>query len=150
MNDIVAFMQNVDAAAFVLLGVAVGITWLRNRDRSTGWLALAIVLLSLVIAAGRVPALLHFTPPLPSQLSLGFAGLVALLLFLIALLGAGARTTSPGVQLGTQLVVLAMVPLLYVSFSPPSWLRREWRAGEEEGLRQYMENLVVISEETEA
>ncbi|TME94510.1 MAG: hypothetical protein E6I34_03475, partial [Chloroflexi bacterium] len=75
MNDIVAFMQNVDAAAFVLLGVAVGITWLRNRDGSTGWLALAIVLLSLVIAAGRVPALLHFTPPLLSQLSLlGFVG----------------------------------------------------------------------------
>jgi len=244
MNEIVAFMQNLDAAAFVLLGVAVGITWFRNRDRSTGWLALAIVLLSLVTGVGRVPALLHFTPPLLSQLSLlgfvgsgyalfryrgsliplsgrwhaavlvvmagvtlvflvatamnapapvllwaavglilvwsatviepvirfwlvarglpavqawrlrslslGFAGLVALLLFLIVLVGAGARTASPGVQLGTQVVVLAIVPLLYVSFSPPSWLRREWRAAEEEGLRHYMENILLVNEDTDA
>src|SRR5256886_4188781 len=244
MNDIVTFMQNVDAAAFLLLGVAVSVTWLRNRDRSTGWLALAIVLLSLVTGLGRVPALLHFTVPLLSQLSLlgfvgsgyalfryrgslislsrrwhaavvvvmaavtlayliataasapaavllgaavglilvwsatviepvirfwlvsrglpavqawrlrslslGFAGLVALLLFLIALLGAGARTTSPGVQLGTQLVVLAIVPLLYVSFSQPAWLRREWRAAEEEGLRHYMEDLLLVSEDPDA
>src|SRR5437879_6074824 len=75
MNEIVAFMQNVDAAAFVLLGVAVSVTWLRNRDRSTGWLALAIVLLSLVTGLGRVPALLHVSVPLLSQLSLlGFVG----------------------------------------------------------------------------
>jgi len=235
-------MANLDAVAFLLLGVAVGATWLRNRDRSTGWLALAIVLLSLVTLLGRVPALLGFTPPLMSQLSLvvfvgsgyallryrssliplprawhvaalvamtaaivayiaasaarasttvqlwiavalilvwsaaviepivrfwlvarglpavqawrlrslsiGFAGFVAILLFLVALLGAGARTTSPAVQLGVQLVVLAIVPLLYVSFSPPSWLRREWRAAEEEGLRAYMEGLLMVDEDT--
>ena len=235
-------MANLNAVAFLLLGAAVGATWLRNRDRSTGWLALAIVLLSLVTLLGRVPALLGFTPPLMSQLSLvvfvgsgyallryrssliplprawhvaalvamtaaivayiaasaarasttvqlwiavalilvwsaaviepivrfwlvarglpavqawrlrslsiGFAGFVAILLFLVALLGAGARTTSPAVQLGIQLVVLAIVPLLYVSFSPPSWLRREWRAAEEEGLRAYMEGLLMVDEES--
>jgi signal transduction histidine kinase/CheY-like chemotaxis protein len=76
-------------------------------------------------------------------LSLGFAGIVAILLFAILALGAGAATGNQGVQLIVQLVVLAVVPLLYVSFSPPSWLRREWRASEEEGLRAFMEELLV-------
>src|SRR4029077_10419316 len=55
------------------------------------------------------------------SLSLGFAAIVALLIFLVALVGAGARSTSPGVQLATQVLVLLIVPLLYASFSPPSW-----------------------------
>src|SRR3989442_13113845 len=70
MNSVTAFMQNVDAVAFVLLGVAVGIGWARHRDRSLGFLALAIVLLSAVSLLGRIPALLHFTPPLLSEISL--------------------------------------------------------------------------------
>ena len=237
MQNLITFLANLDAVAFLLLGAIVGGLWLRSRDRSTGWLALAIVLLSLVTLLGRVPSLIGFTPPLLSQvslvafvgsgyallryrgslipmsrawhataivvmggtvvaylaasaagasttvllwvavalivawagavgepivrfwlvarglpavqawrlrsLSLGFAGFVAILIFLVALVGTGARTTSSGVQLGVQVVVLAIVPLLYVSFSPPSWLRREWRAAEEEGLRAYMEGLLI-------
>jgi len=237
LQDLITFLANLDAIAFVLLGAVVGGLWLRNRNGSTGWLALAIVLLSLVTLLGRIPSLMGFTPPLMSQvslvafvgsgyallryrgsliamskawhaaavvvmwgtviaylvasmagapqtvqlwialallaawagavgepivrfwlvarrlpavqawrlrsLSLGFAGFVALLIFLVALVGAGARTTSSGIQLGVQLVVLGVVPLFYVSFSPPSWLRREWRAAEEEGLRAYMEGLLV-------
>ncbi|HET9410685.1 MAG TPA: response regulator, partial [Candidatus Dormibacteraeota bacterium] len=82
------------------------------------------------------------------SLSLGFAGIVALLVFLVALVGAGARTTPPGVQLATQVLVLFIVPLLYASFSPPAWLRREWRAAEEEGLRAYMEGLLMVDEDS--
>jgi signal transduction histidine kinase/CheY-like chemotaxis protein len=247
VGDIVTFMQNADAAAFLLLGVAVAVSWLRNRDRSTGWLALAIVLLSLVSIIGRVSALtqslFQFSLPLMSQvslvgfvgsgyallryrasliplprawhravvvvmagitiafliatavaapagaqlwiavglivvwsatviepivrfwlvarglpavqawrlrsLSLGFAGLVAVLLFVVVLLGARASTTNPGVQLGIQVLVLAIVPLLYASFSPPSWLRREWRASEEDGVRRYLESLLLADEDTE-
>src|SRR6266851_5333225 len=70
MKGIVDFMQNVDALAFVVLGLAVGIGWARRRDRSLGYLALAIVLLSLVSLLGRVPALLNYTPPLLSEISL--------------------------------------------------------------------------------
>jgi signal transduction histidine kinase/CheY-like chemotaxis protein len=242
VQDLITFMANLDALAFLVLGVVVGAAWLRNRDRSTGWLALAIVLLSAVTLVGRIPALFGLTPPLMSQLSLvafvgsgysllryrsslillsrawhaaaaivlggsvvayfvttalgapqavllwiavvllagwaaavgepivrfwlvsrglpavqawrlrslslGFAGIVALLVFVVALLGAGARTTSPGVQLATQVVILFIVPLLYASFSPPSWLRREWRAAEEEGLRAYMESLLLVDEDS--
>ena len=62
------------------------------------------------------------------SLSLGFAGLVAILLFVVVLVGARVTTRSRRMQVALQVVVLAIVPLLYVSFSPPAWLRREWRA----------------------
>ena len=70
MKSAIAVMANVDAVAFVLLGVAVGIGWARRRDRSLGFLALAIVLLSSVSLLGRIPALLNYTPPLLSEISL--------------------------------------------------------------------------------
>ena len=245
MKSAIAVMANVDAVAFVLLGVAVGIGWARRRDRSLGFLALAIVLLSSVSLLGRIPALLNYTPPLLSEislvaflgcgyallryraslipipppwhavavvsvaaagggylaahylaqakaiplgvqtaaafaliivwsalvvepiirfwvvartlpavqawrlrsLSLGFAGIVSILLFAVAAAGAGASTGNPTVQLAIQVVVLAIVPLLYVSFAPPSWLRREWRSSEEEGLRAFMQDLLLLHED---
>jgi signal transduction histidine kinase/CheY-like chemotaxis protein len=242
MQGFIAFMQNADAIAFIVLGVAVGFGWARRRDRSLGILALAIVLLSLVFLLGRIPALLHFTPPLLSEvslvafigcgyallryrsslipipnrwhaaaavavaaaggsfialrylaatigiptiiesvaaivlvlvwsaivvepiirfwlaardlpavqawrlrsLSLAFAGIVAVLVFAI---GAGAAGPNQIVELVIELVVLAIVPLLYVSFAPPAWLRREWRASEEEGLRAFMQDLLLLRED---
>ena len=239
MKDALAYLEDLSAFAFVLLGVATAAGWVRRRDRSLGFLALAIILLSLVSLLGRLPALLGFTPPLLSDvslicfvgsgyallrfrasliplpprwhqaaavamvgvvvvfelarflvgsgvapvgfetaaalaliliwaasvlepivrfwlvarglpalqawrlrsLSLGFAGLVAVLIFAI---GAGAFASNVVAQVAIQLVVLAIVPLLYVSFSPPAWLRRQWRANEEEGLRALMEDLLVL------
>jgi signal transduction histidine kinase/CheY-like chemotaxis protein len=79
-------------------------------------------------------------------LSLGFAGLVAVLLVAVA---AGA-STSNSVQIGIQLVVISIVPLLYISFSPPAWLRREWRASEEEGLRAFLQDLLLLREEPDS
>jgi signal transduction histidine kinase/CheY-like chemotaxis protein len=242
VKSVIAFMQNVDAFAFILLGVAVGIGWARRRGRSLGFLALAIVLLSSVSLLGRIPALLHVTPPLLPEisllafmgcgyallcyrssliplpkpwraaavvavaaasgsflvarylvaargmpmavetaaviavvlvwsaiviepivrfwlvsrdlqavqawrlrsLSLGFAGLVAIILFAIA---AGAAASNQAVQLAIQVVVIAIVPLLYVSFSPPAWLRREWRASEEDGLRAFMQDTLLLRDD---
>ena len=243
MRDLVTFVQNIEAVAFLALGVATAALWLRNRDRSSAYLALAIVLLSLVVAFGRLVTLLHISSPAVSfltllafvgsgyallsyrhaliplsrtwrvgaaaalvatvvaylvamalsapttvllwiavalivawagtviepivrfwlvarglpkvqawrlrSLSLGFAGLVGILLFVLILAGARITTTNASIQLALQLVVLAIVPLLYVSFAPPAWLRREWRVSEEEGLRAFMESLLV-SDETAA
>src|SRR5260370_8731379 len=70
MKSVIDFRRNVDALAFVVLGIAVGIGWARGRDRSLGFLALAIVLLSAVSLLGRLPQLLGFTPPLMSEISL--------------------------------------------------------------------------------
>src|ERR1700704_6062020 len=54
-------LQNIGALGFVLLGVATAIRWARQRTPSTGFLALAIILLSFVTVAGRVAALLHIS-----------------------------------------------------------------------------------------
>jgi signal transduction histidine kinase/CheY-like chemotaxis protein len=74
------------------------------------------------------------------SLSFGFGGLVAVLVFAVASL---AFATQPVVEVLIQLGVLAIVPLLYVSFSPPAWLRRQWRSSEEEGLRAFMQDTLL-------
>ena len=234
MSDLVHYLQDAVAVAFVALGVLVAISWLRRRERSMGFLALAIILLSAVVGLGRLQAHLPFTIPLLAQvnllgfagsgyalllyrhsviplprrwhaaaiaslaaaslllliaqtitsnkaalttiaviwvliwcacvgepiarfwlvarnlpavqawrlrsLSLGFGGLVAVLLFAISV---GFLVKQPAVQVLIELAVLAIVPLLYASFSPPTWLRRQWRASEEEGMRAFMEELLM-------
>jgi signal transduction histidine kinase/CheY-like chemotaxis protein len=244
LKDLISFLGNVSALAFFALGLATAIGWLRRRDGSLGWLALAIILLSFVSLASRAASLAHVSSPvvtvvtvlalvgsayallryrgslirlprawhifavaamavgtagfLASQvlvashsaareletvaaivlvliwsavvteptirfwlvarrlppvqawrlrsLSLGFAGIVAILIFAIV---AGALAANPAVQVVIQLVVIAIVPLLYLSFSPPTWVRREWRSAEEDGLRAFMEELLV-SEDRDA
>jgi len=234
MKDILPYLQDTVAVAFVGLGLATAYTWLRRRDRSLGFLALAIILLSTVSGLGRLqahlPIMLPFLSvidlvafsgiayalllyrnsviPIPRRwhavaiaslaavsvlilaavvfkmnralvigialayfvvwcacliepivrfwlvarglpavqawrlrsLSLGFGGLVALLIFAISV---GLLIRQPVIQVITELVALAIIPLLYASFAPPSWLRRQWRAEEEEGLRTFMEDLLV-------
>ena len=228
MKQVVQDLQAADALAFVLLGLATAVTWLRHRDRSVGWVALAIVLLSLAILLGSLPALavtafmgsaysllryrdalipLHqgrhiaavvlmvaatgallatdFLLPsgatrnslvigagivfvmvwaisiiepiirfwlvsrhLPAIqawrlrfLSFGFGGLVGVVLLAVV---TGAFATNPLVQILLGLIIVGIVPLLYVSFSPPSWLRRQWRATEEEALQQVMQDLLGL------
>ena len=238
MSGFIVFLQYATAVAFGLLGLATAIAWARRRESSLAFLALAIVLLSLVSLLGQVPMLLGYTPTwladfsliafmasayallryraslisLPRgwhvavvvamvaaslfffastaavsahvapaavesvaglvlvviwgvvvvepvvrfwivsnrvasvqkwrlrSLSIGFAVIVAILALAI---GLGGLFKTEGAQIAVQLVVLAIVPLLYVSFAPPAWLRREWRAGEEEGLRVFMEHLLM-------
>jgi signal transduction histidine kinase/DNA-binding response OmpR family regulator len=234
VKDLVPYLQDAVAIAFVLLGVVTAIGWLRRRDRSAGFLALAIILLAAVVGLGRLQAHLPFQLPLlgalnlvgfmasayalllyrssliplprrwhtaaivaltgasvslfaaqavnagPSvltavgvvlvliwsacvgepivrfwmvsrslppvqawrlrSLSLGFGGLVAILLFAISV---GSLARQPVVQVIFEVVVLAIVPLLYASFAPPAWLRRQWRSEEEEGVRAFMEELLL-------
>ncbi len=240
MKELVPYLQDATAVAFVALGVVTALTWLRRRDRSLAFLALAIILLSAVSGLGRLQAhisimlpllgpieLLAFMGtayalllyrnaliPLPRRwhaaalvslvaasvligaavalslnrtlliaiavgfvlvwsacvaepalrfwlaarrlpavqawrlrsLSLGFGGIVAVLLFAVSV---GLLVRQPVIQVVVELVVLAIIPLLYASFSPPAWLRRQWRAEEEEGLREFMEDLLV-SEDRDA
>src|ERR1700674_3062790 len=54
-------------------------------------------------------------------LSAGYAGI--LLVVIIGTLGGGVGAAW---TLLTDLIALAVVPILYVSFAPPTWLRRVW------------------------
>jgi signal transduction histidine kinase/DNA-binding response OmpR family regulator len=234
MKELLDYLMDAVALAFVALGVATAISWLRRRDRSMGFLALAIILLAAVVGGGRLQAHLPFTVPflgaistvgfmgcayallryrdaiiplprrwhaaaaaslvaasvsllaaealtkntgvlfvvaiamiaiwiacvgepivrfwlvannLPAvqawrlrSLSLGFGGLVLVLLVAISV---GVLVRQVAVQIAIELIVLLIVPLLYASFAPPAWLRLQWRAGEEEGVRAFMEELLV-------
>ncbi len=75
-------------------------------------------------------------------LSLGYAGLVAVIMF--GTLG-GSLVTNDAAQLVLNLVALAIVPMLFISFYPPAWLRRLWSQPEEEELRLGLHSLLTFS-----
>jgi signal transduction histidine kinase len=75
-------------------------------------------------------------------LSVAFAVLVAILLVGTV---AGGRLQSPPAQIVTQLIALALVPLLYASLSQPGQLRRQWRSAEEDELQEAIKDLLVFS-----
>ncbi len=75
-------------------------------------------------------------------LSFGFAVLIVILT--VDVLG-GSALQSPAAVIATQLIALAMVPIIYVSFAPPSLLRRIWRMGEEAELRSAIQDLLIFS-----
>jgi signal transduction histidine kinase len=79
--------------------------------------------------------------------SFGFAVLIAILL--IDVLG-GSAVQSPAAVFATQLVALAMVPAIYVSFAPPTLLRTIWRMGETDRLRAAMQDLLMFSPNPQA
>src|SRR5260370_33059155 len=63
MKEIVPYLQDTVAVAFVALGLVTAYTWLRRRDRSLGFLASAIILLAAVSGLGRLHA--HIPTKLP-------------------------------------------------------------------------------------
>jgi len=65
-----ATLQNIGTLAFVLLGVAIAIRWAGQRTQTTGFLALAIILLSFVSLVGRVSALLNLSSIAVTAISL--------------------------------------------------------------------------------
>jgi signal transduction histidine kinase len=75
-------------------------------------------------------------------LSLGYAGLVAVII--VGTLG-GVAVRNPAGQLVLDVVTLAIVPMLFFSFYPPTWLRRLWSQPEEEELRQGLHSLLTYS-----
>lgn len=75
-------------------------------------------------------------------LSFGFSALIVILI--VSVLG-GSALQSPAAILVTQLVALAIVPIIYASFAPPAILRRIWRMGEEDKLRAAIRDLLIFS-----
>jgi len=75
-------------------------------------------------------------------LSVGFGLLIAVLFVAVI---AGSAVRSPTAILITQLVALLVVPVIYVSFAPPSLLRRIWRLAEENEVRAALQDLLIFS-----
>jgi PAS domain S-box-containing protein len=231
--SVVQLLHHAVSAGFILLGLACVGDWARHRDRSHGWLAMALGLLGATSLLGLLPerralvfqvsvvafmasgyALVRFRAcflplsrgphrvvagivvgatlvalvALPSgaapgygvwqvaivgllavvwsacagepairfwlasrhrpaverarmrALSAGCGGIVALLAFVLV-----AGSSSTGAVVATQIAALAIVPLLYAGFAPPPWLRRIWRAREEDNLQRATRELLVFA-----
>jgi hypothetical protein len=73
-------------------------------------------------------------------ISIGYAGLLA-----VVLLGVLGGVVNPSVSFVIDLIALATVPILYVAFFPPVWLRRIWRQPEEDQFRRALHDLLLYS-----
>lgn len=72
----------------------------------------------------------------------GYAAIVAV----VVISGVGGTAVSyPAVQFLLQLIALAVVPVLYASFSPPHWLLRAWREPEEDAFRRAIRDLLPFT-----
>jgi signal transduction histidine kinase len=75
-------------------------------------------------------------------LSFGFA---VLILILVVDVFGGDAVHSPAAIIATQLIALAMVPVIYVSFAPPGIVRGVWRMREAADLRAAIQDLLIFS-----
>lgn len=75
-------------------------------------------------------------------LSLGYIGIVAILLAAVL---TSSFAAAPGVRVGFALATLAIIPLLYAGFVPPTWLRRTWRQSEEAKFQQATRDIVMFA-----
>jgi signal transduction histidine kinase len=73
-------------------------------------------------------------------LSAGYTALMVVVIF-----GTLAGSLSDGLALLVDVLALAVVPILYVAFFPPVWLRRIWRQPEEDQFRHALHDLLLYS-----
>jgi diguanylate cyclase (GGDEF)-like protein/PAS domain S-box-containing protein len=81
-------------------------------------------------------------------LSGGYLGMaIVLVIALGAAVGAAAVSAQPNpvVGLAFQIAATAVIPLLYVGFAPPVWLRRSWRETEADAYRRGNEALMTFT-----
>ena len=73
-------------------------------------------------------------------ISIGYAGLL-----LVVLVGTVAGSANDAFSALIDVVAIATVPILYVAFFPPVWLRRIWRQPEEDQFRHALHDLLLYS-----
>ena len=81
-------------------------------------------------------------------LTLAYSGIIVVLLLSVV----GSLTGGGGANLGlaASSLSLVIVPLFYVAFAPPDWLRRLWREAEEALFRGALSDLLLYSPDLEA
>jgi signal transduction histidine kinase len=143
--------------ALCLLALAVTIVVVTVPVRAAGAQALggALVLVAWLACVGEPALRLRRSwGVLPAvqearlrALTLGYGGI-----FVITVIETiGYRFTAvPLVHVALEVLLLAMIPVLYVGFAPPRWLRRVWRQPEEEAYGAAMRELLLLSPDREA
>ena len=79
-------------------------------------------------------------------LSGGYGGIILVLFVAIV---AAPLAQNAVYRLGVQVMSLGVIPFLYVAFAPPRWLRRIWRAREEEAFSAAVRDLLLFSPDRE-
>jgi signal transduction histidine kinase len=154
-NDFIPLSRTAYVAAYVLLAVSivVGVLDIVALQRASPLVmsAAALVLITawalfigepivrFWLASNSLPAVQKARMRF---LSFGFAVLIAIVF--VDVLG-GSALQSPAALIVTQLLALAVVPVIFVSLAPPALLRRIWRMGEENALRPAMQDLLIFS-----
>src|SRR5262249_1194532 len=82
-------------------------------------------------------------------LSTSYGGIVLIIAvaFGIGIVAGPRLLVSERYQLSVGLIGLATVPLMYIGFAPPRWLRRIWRDREEAALRHATGELLLSTDD---
>src|SRR2546421_398693 len=151
MPEVLFVFQVAIEAAFALLAIRTVVSWVQHPDRRHA---------NLAIALGSLAVLILLAPALDRDGATGqFLTDLALVLFLISGYGLLMFRNSfvPFRPLTTRLltaaialvglVALAIVPVLYVAFFPPAFIRRIWRQPEEDQFRHALHALLLYSDD---
>ena len=154
-NEFIPLSHNAKLAAYGLLAVSIVVGIINSIALAAADpLIVTIALLELIgawaiftgepivrfwLASNKLPAVQRWRMRF---LSLGFLVIIAVLF--VAVLDRAAFQ-SPASMIALQLIVLAVVPAIYISFSPPALLRRIWRISEEPEVRAALQDLLVFS-----
>jgi diguanylate cyclase (GGDEF)-like protein/PAS domain S-box-containing protein len=143
------------ALAAVALSVSLfGIAGVAAPDTVPNGPQLAAIVLLVIVWAGCVGepmvTLWRAAPGRPTvqrarlrALSIGYATIFAVLLLSA---GPPSLAESTAVEWTVSILQLLVVPLLYVSFAPPWWVRRVWRHAEDEAARQAIDGLLTFTQ----
>ncbi|HEY8680528.1 MAG TPA: ATP-binding protein [Candidatus Dormibacteraeota bacterium] len=99
------------------------------------------------IAARRRPAVQRSRL---RSLSFGYGAIV--LILLLSLTGAAGTSTESGLRIVALMwtIALGVLPLLYMAFWPPRWLRGRWRRAEEASFRGALQGLLLAETREQA
>lgn len=141
-DQFISLHPKVKAALPIALGALGAVTVIvgipaQEDARFTGIelaLALAVVVTWSICAGEPVIRFLVASRNLPRvqrarlrALGAGLGGIILILFILIAI----GPAQDPRTQVAFDLIVLALVPLLYVALEPPRWLRKTWESDDE-------------------
>jgi signal transduction histidine kinase len=149
LNPRARWAANILLAVSCVVGIAISTVLANAPAEVSSVLALELVLAWAIFVGEPIVRFWIASTGLPSvqkarmrALSFGFAALIAIVV--VDVFG-GTALQSPGAIIATQLLALAVVPVIYVSLAPPAIVRRIWRMGEEAELRSAIQDLLIFS-----
>jgi signal transduction histidine kinase len=122
------------------------------HQRPTAWQSVATIVVVVVWSGCVIEPIVRFwiasrgRPAVQrARLRAIAGGYGAIVLILLVAGFGGAAATNPVVQWLFEAVAVLALPLLYVSFAAPKWVRRLWRQREEDEYREAVHDLVLFS-----